>query len=262
VEGISVSPDQRWLYFDSDRSGNADIYRMPPGGGEPEQLTADPADEFSPDVSPDGRWGAYHALLFGTRDIFVMPAEGGGGEAQRVTNDPGEERAAVWSPDGRSLAYTLSGSGSRDGLYVISKDQSGRWGPPQKVWNHPNGARWSRDGRTLLSTWTDGIWLIPAAGGAPRQAYRLPDTVNGPEPPDAQWSRDGQTIWVKAMDRQGRASFWTLAPTGGRPRLLVRFDNPAKPSYRPTFATDGRRFYFTIDERQSDIYVAELRGLR
>lgn len=47
-----------------------------------------------------------------------------------------------------------------------------------------------------------------------------------------------------------------------RPRLLVRFDNPARPSFHPWYATDRYRFYFTIDDRQRDIYVAELQGLR
>jgi Tol biopolymer transport system component len=259
VEGMTVSPDGRWLYFDSDRSGKADIYRMPPGGGEPERLTTNPADDFSPNVSPDGRWVAFHSLRFGTRDVFVMSAEGG--EAQRVTDDPGEERFPIWSPDGRSLSYTLNGTSSRDGLYVISKDQSGGWGPPRRVWNHPARGAWSPDGRTLLSTWTDGIWLIPAAGGAPRQPYQPPDTVNGPQSP-VWWSPDGRAIYFKAVDREGRASFWALPTTGGRPRLLVRFDDPAKPSYHPAWAIDGRRFYFTINDRQSDVYVAELHGLR
>ena len=260
VEGMTLSPDGRWLYFDSDRSGNADIYRMPLGGGEPEQLTTNPADDFSPNVSADGRWVAFHSLRFGTRDLFVMPAEGG--EAQRVTNDPGEERTPIWSPDGRSLSYQLSGTGTRDGLYVISKDQRGQWGPPRQVWNHPSAADWSRDGRTLLSSWSDGIWLIPAAGGVPRQVYQLPDTLNGLETADAGWSRDGRSIYFKAADREGRASFWALPATGGRPRRLVRFDDPARPSYRSDWATDGQRFYFTINDRQSDIYVAELHGLR
>ncbi len=61
---------------------------------------------------------------------------------------------------------------------------------------------------------------------------------------------------------QGRASFWSLPTTGGRPRMPVRFDDPTKPSYHPAWVTDGRRFYFTINDRQSDIYVAELHGLR
>ena len=260
VESMALSPDGRWLYFDSDRSGNSDIYRMPLRGGEPEQLTTHPADDFSPDVSADGRWVAFHALRFGTRDIFVMPAEGG--EAERVTDDPGEERVGSWSPDGRSLSYFLSGTGARDGLYVISKDQNGRWGSPRRVWNHPNVGYWSPDGRTLVSTWTDGIWLIPAAGGAPRRATQLPETISGPEPPIAYWSRDGRTIYFKASDREGRASIWALAATSGRPRLLVRFDDPAKPSYLPYGATDGRRFCFTINDRQSDIYIAELHSVK
>jgi Tol biopolymer transport system component len=259
VEGLTVSPDGRWLYFDSDRSGNANIYRMPLGGGEPERLTTNPADDFSPDVSPNGRWVAFHSLRFGTRDIFVMPADGG--EAQRVTDDPGEERFPIWSPDGQSLSYSLNGTGTRDGLYVISKDQSGRWGPPRRVWNHPARGAWSRDGRTLLSIWTDGIWLIPAAGGASRRVYEPPDTVNGPEPP-VSWSADGRAIYFKEVDREGRASFWALPTTGGRPRLLVRFDDPTKPFYHPNWKAHGRRFYFTINDRQSDIYVAELHNLR
>ena len=260
IEEMGLSPDGRWLYFDSDRSGNADIYRMPVGGGEPEQLTTDPADDFSPAVSPDGRWVAFHSLRFGTRDIFVMPAEGGA--AQRVTDDPGEERNPAWSPDGQSLSYGLGGTGTRDGLYVVSKDQSGRWGASRRVWNHPNRSTWSPDGRTLLIAWTDGIWIIPADGGSPRQVLQLPDSLNGPEPGVAQWSRDGRTIYVKIGDRRGRASILGLPAAGGRLSLLVRFDDPAKPSYRMSWAADGRRFYFTINDRRSDIYVAELQGLR
>jgi len=183
VESMTLSPDGRWLYFDSDRSGNADIYRMPLGGGEPQQLTTSPADDFSPNVSPDGRWVAFHSLRFGTRDIFVMSAEGG--EAQRVTDDPGEEGLPIWSPDGRSLSYQLTGTDTRDGLYVISRDESGRWGPPRQVWSHPNAGRWSPDGRALLSAWTDGIWLIPAAGGPARRATELPELVSGPQPANA-----------------------------------------------------------------------------
>jgi eukaryotic-like serine/threonine-protein kinase len=258
VEGMTVSPDERWLYFDSDRSGNADIYRIPLGGGEPQQLTTNPADDFGPNVSPDGRWVAFHSLRFGTRDIFVMPAEGG--EAQRVTDDPGEERNAIWSPDGQSLSYELRGTGRRDGLYVISKDESGRWGSPRQVWSHPSQGRWSPDGRSLLATWTDGIWRIPAAGGAAqRVAYPVADTLRVD---NALWSPNGRTMYVRTADRRGLASFWALPATGGRPRLLVRFDNPAKPSYHTLWATDGRRFYFTINDRQSNIYLAELHGVR
>ena len=52
IEGFDVSPDARWLAFDSDRSGNPDIYRIPVAGGEPEQLTTDSGSDFGPLWSP------------------------------------------------------------------------------------------------------------------------------------------------------------------------------------------------------------------
>src|SRR2546430_14598114 len=97
---------------------------MPVGGGEPEQLTTNPADDFSPNVSPDGRWVAFHSLRYVSRDIFVMPAAGG--DAQRVIDDPGEERSTSWSTNCQYLSYTFYGTGTRVGLYVISYDMSGR----------------------------------------------------------------------------------------------------------------------------------------
>ncbi|MEO7476778.1 MAG: protein kinase, partial [Gemmatimonadales bacterium] len=44
VEAVAPSADGRWLYYDSDLSGNSDIYRIPIAGGVAERLTTDPAD--------------------------------------------------------------------------------------------------------------------------------------------------------------------------------------------------------------------------
>jgi hypothetical protein len=44
---------------------------------------------------------------------------------------------------------------------------------------------------------------------------------------------------------------------GGPPRILVRFDD-ARRSSRPEFTTDGRRFYFTVTDRVSDIWTMKL----
>jgi hypothetical protein len=45
---------------------------------------------------------------------------------------------------------------------------------------------------------------------------------------------------------------------GGQPRLLVTFDDPSRRSLRREFATDGRRFYFTIANDESDLWTMEL----
>jgi hypothetical protein len=38
----------------------------------------------------------------------------------------------------------------------------------------------------------------------------------------------------------------------------MRLDDLSKPSGRSDFAVDGTRLYFTIDDRQSDIYSVEV----
>jgi len=45
---------------------------------------------------------------------------------------------------------------------------------------------------------------------------------------------------------------------GGSPRLLVRFDDPQRPSLRREFATDGVRFFFTIAQDESDVWIAQV----
>ena len=85
--------------------------------------------------------------------------------------------------------------------------------------------------------------------------FRSPTAPPGDQ---AEWSPDGRTLYYKAHDSLGRASFWSVSAAGGRPRLLVRFTDLSRPSSRRDFATDGRRFYFAIEDRQSDVFVAEL----
>jgi hypothetical protein len=41
--------------------------------------------------------------------------------------------------------------------------------------------------------------------------------------------------------------------------LLVRFSDLDRQSNRRDFATDGKRFYFPIEDRQSDVFVAEMK---
>jgi len=74
----------------------------------------------------------------------------------------------------------------------------------------------------------------------------------------ADWSADGRTIYFKSHDARGHASFWSLPATRGRPRLRVRFEAPGRQSTRIVWSTDGTRFYFTIEDRQSDVWIAEL----
>jgi hypothetical protein len=61
-----------------------------------------------------------------------------------------------------------------------------------------------------------------------------------------------------AYDDEKRASFWSVPLSGGEPKLLVKFDDPLIQSTREEFAFDGDRFYFTLAEYESDIWVGDL----
>src|SRR5262249_34710605 len=67
VEATSVSPDGRWILFDSNVAGTADIYRMPVAGGEPERLTNGAGGEYYASVSPDGSEFTFQSLRNGHR---------------------------------------------------------------------------------------------------------------------------------------------------------------------------------------------------
>jgi len=45
---------------------------------------------------------------------------------------------------------------------------------------------------------------------------------------------------------------------GGSPHIAVNFDDPTRPWHRFGFRVRGNRFYFTLGDVQSDIWVTEL----
>jgi eukaryotic-like serine/threonine-protein kinase len=253
VEGVRVSPDGRWLVYDSDLSGNSDVYRVPLTGGAAERLTSGPSDEFRGALSPDGRELAYHSFATGSRNIFLRPLDGG--PVRQLTRSSGQLAMANWSPDGTALAFFDM---TTSDVLVMRRDARGRWGAPRFVGGRGWRAEWSPDGRTIafVSPGSGGIGLVPADSGPQRDLYVPGD--GDPLAELAMFAASGRELYFKSHDALGRASFWSIPATGGRPRLLVRFDDPTLPSERFDFASDGRRFYFTVEDRQSDVWVAEV----
>jgi Tol biopolymer transport system component len=259
IESMRVSWDGRWLLYDSNLHLNADVFRMPLAGGSAERLTTDPADEFAPDLSPDGREVAYHSFHSGSRDIFVRPIDGG--LPQQVTATTGEESYPIWSPDGRALAFidqALDGGMTR-GLFVVRRDRSGSWSPPVALRKGVTRGCWlPPDGRFLAFAHLNGLEIIDADTGSVRIAYSPSAGSGDPRVESVQVSGDGRTAYFKSHDAEGRASFWAVPVAGGRPRQLVRFTDLSGVSNRADFAAGAGQLFFTIDDRQADIWMADI----
>ena len=257
IEGIGVSRDGQWLGFDSNRSGNQDIYKLPLPNGDIQQLTSDPSDDFLPSWSPDGREIAFYSFRTGNRDLFVMSPEGR--LLQQVTDDPAQERYPDWSTDGNRLVFYSDKSGRQE-LYIVSRERrDSKWGEPRQItFDGGSSARWSPDGRWIAYICENSLRIISPSGGDQQILVPHDDSAGRANPVFPAWSLDSMRIYYKAFDAESRSSFWSIPVTGGVPRLLVVFDDPSRISIRPEFATDGERLYFTLTQNESDIWITEL----
>jgi Tol biopolymer transport system component/serine/threonine protein kinase len=256
VEGVSLSPDGKWLAYDANRHGNADIFRMPATGGDAVQLTSDPADDFEPAWSPDGKRLAFYSTRYGTRDVFTMDADGG--SVERVTSLPGQERFPSWSPDGTRLAFS-STEGDVEDVYVVTRQPSGGWSAATRLTTFGAGIpRWSPDGRWIsVVSPRRGVLLVPPEGGEARVVAQASDSAGNVL--FAEWGRDPATVYyLTVRPRELVWRFWAVPVTGGKPHLALAFDPAAEQLGGVAFSTDGTRIFYTVTSDESDVWTVEL----
>ncbi len=268
IEVVRLSPDGQWLAFDSDRSGNMDIYKMRVDGTGLQQLTRDPADEFRPSWSPDSREISFHSWRSGNRDSYVMSADG---SAQRIiASGPAHEFSGTWSPDGSQLAFESDRSGQVE-IYVVSAKGSGKGeaGGGARRLTSGGGSlpRWSPDGKfiayTITATNTPGVpfqaplRVIPASGGAVR-TIPVPASL-GQMVAIEGWSADGKKLYFRVIAPNGNRDIAQASLDGSDASVLVRFDDREKRPFNPFFSTDGKTIYFTVGRHEADVWVMDLR---
>lgn len=267
IEGLDISRDGKWLVYDSDRSGNQDIYKLrigeggdaDGGGGAPIQLTHDPSPDHVPQWSPNGREIAYYSERTGNRDIRVMNAEGHDDRA--VTTSALQEHDATWSPDGRSLAFVAGGYGLGAHIVVVSRDSQGDWAARRQLTNEtgaardegPNLTRWSPDGRWIAFKAHRSLEIISPQTGMRRVLVR-PGQIDGWETSGVAWGRSSDTVYTRTVGPA--VAFYAVPLSGGAPRQVFRLNRRWR---RHEFATDGRRLYFTLPADESDVWVMDIR---
>jgi len=257
IEGMRVSWDGQWLVFDSNRSGNQDVYKQRLTGGEPIQLTTHSSNDYYPAWSPDGKAIAFYSLREGNRDIFVMSEEGG--SIRQITQDSSDDIEPDWSPDGQHLVFFSYRTGDVE-IFVVSKnEEQSKWGVPRQLTsNGGQHAKWSPNGDLIAFLEAAKLLVISPDNGDARVIFSDSDREKYPWPLFLAWSPDGQTIYYKAFDKKWNANIWSVPVSGGTPKHLVIFDDPFRNSRRTEFTTDGQKFFFTLAENESDIWMMEL----
>ncbi|MEP6820080.1 MAG: protein kinase [bacterium] len=214
--GLSWTPDGRIVY-QSDASGQSQIWLMNADGSEQKQLTAD-GYNYRPAIGIKGRYVVFHSRRAGATNIWRMDLDGG--NLKQLTHGKQNIFPDI-SPDEQWVVYSSVDSGELT-LWKISIDG----GDPARL-SDPvaNLASISPDGKYIASFYWDekanpptGIMILPFAGGPPIRRFNfLPDAINGFA---LHWSLDG--LSVLRLD-DNLSNIWSQPINGGSPTQLTHF---------------------------------------
>lgn len=114
IDGPDYAADGAWIWFNGERDGAVDLWRIRPDGTQPEQMTDDDAVNWFPHPSPDGQHVVYLAYPPGTKghppnldvSLRIMPAQGG--TPRRLFGlfgGQGTLNVPSWAADSRRFAF-------------------------------------------------------------------------------------------------------------------------------------------------------------
>ncbi len=123
-DGPDYSPDGRWIYINSDRSGKEAIWRFPAGGAGPrdelaQRILSDDLEDWFPHISPDGKKMVYIGYPAGTPthnprtvkiELRLIGVDQGPVAASpktliRAIGGQGTMNVNSWAPDSMRFAY-------------------------------------------------------------------------------------------------------------------------------------------------------------
>jgi len=120
--GLAVAPDgSRIAFMGKEGRVGADIYVVGSGGGDPLNLTNNPAHDSGPVFSPDGSMIAFVSGRDTNHEIYRVSADGAG--LVNLTQNGASDEQPAWSPDGRRLLF-VSDRNQKAEIYVMNADGS------------------------------------------------------------------------------------------------------------------------------------------
>lgn len=205
--GATWTPDSRriaFLYWKDNTTSRwitTSIWIVDADGTNHTPLTSNESNDWTPSVSPDGKWVAYasdrgtnytgHADLFTNLDIWIVSINGS--EHRQITSGPRSDGQPAWSPDGEKIAFTSNRSGEID-IWVMDADGSNLTRLTRSDVRAAVDPAWSPDGKRIAYTDFPGYVRIMDADGS-NDTELLGRLFIWYEDPT--WSPDGNRIAVR-----------------------------------------------------------------
>ena len=258
----SISPDGKFVAFESDRDGPFHLWLDEVGVGNPIDLTPGPEDQRGPLRSIGFSRDGTEVWIAGTqvRRLKMVPLVGGKPRVflgEKVVNP-------IWSPDGARLAYQTLEAG--DPIFVIDGDGS----TPRQIFRdtpdkHNHYLAWGADGEWIYFVHGTparndmDLWRISAVGAKPERLTQLNTDIRDPVVLGhntilfiaEERNGSGPRIWAFDVARRasrriafGVEQYTSLSATADGGRLAVTVANPSArlwsvPIGRPSAAVRG-----------------------
>jgi Tol biopolymer transport system component len=243
-----ISPDGAWIVFDSDRTGNGDIYVMRVDGSGVRQLTDTPAMEMGAEWWDGGAAIAFNRYEPGRPAQWYLIDPDGGNE--RPLDDP---RAIYWSwsADGERMLTGPLDDGEPSLIWIQDADGSARRLLTEfRPASFNSDMSFSPDGRQVLfesfigDTSTGGVYVVAVEPGS--VAHRL---ASGTDP---RWSPDGSRIGFKIHDPE-TDRYWlhVMNTDGSDDRVLAE-------GTIPRWLPDGRLAYMSAVDGGWQIHLIDV----
>jgi dipeptidyl aminopeptidase/acylaminoacyl peptidase len=282
------SPDSRYIYFSSERSGKPNLWRIPVDGGEAEMLTDWKGEMGAFHVSPDGKWVAFAGMEpradeelakkekrdFRVIDenpknhslwIVAVEPDSQGKRTPRHLDTPGHATDFDWSPDSHFIAFSHTPTPKADDWTQADISEvnveTGAVRAVAATGASERSPRYSPDGRYLAylrstdpARWAgiDRIVLLTRQSGESRE---LPPTFDE-QPRLLGWA--GDSARMVFAEARGTANVIYAMPVDGEPKPIYE---PLRGTLQPgSLNATGTAFGFTGEswDQAPEAYVVKV----
>ena len=252
------APDGSRLAYESNRSGNWDIWLTQLGGREAVNLTAghEGQDRY-PSWSPDGRVIAFLSERDGNWGLYTVSALGGRARnvmAALTRPYTGFKGAPQWSGDGREIAVVVRDAGKNFAQVVTLDTQAVREiALPERSTNNIYDLSWSRDGSrfayveaTADNSEVTRLWVVSSSGGEPK-----PVTDGFTNDWNPTRSDDGRHLFF-ISNRGGTMDLWRqVVDVAGNPQGEPLPVTAGMEMRTAVFTSDGMKLVYSRGRREN-----------